>query len=172
MGIPPTPFGLSLSKPEQACAAVDLPTSRVSPRRTPHLRKRKATRWSGEFLESESQFAEPSARPAGAVHCTATKWASDPITQPAVLAKSGVRHKLGYRLKQVPALIRFSLRSSAQPDEVGDEPECGETMTRFARHGLRAGCVSFPLPGTDSRQPSRQHHSLIRLDEVSSRVAA
>ena len=39
--------------------------------------------------------------------------------QPAVLSKSGVRHKLGYRLKQVPALIRFCLRSSAQPDGLG-----------------------------------------------------
>jgi len=91
--------------------------------------------------------------------------------QPAVLAKNGVRHKLGYRLRQVPARIRFCLRSSAQPDGVGDEHECGETMTRSARSGLRAGCVSFPLPDTGCRQPSRQHHSLMRLDEVSSRVA-
>ena len=36
--------------------------------------------------------------------------------QPAVLDKRGVRHKLGYRLRQVPALIRFCLRSSTQPD--------------------------------------------------------
>ena len=91
--------------------------------------------------------------------------------QPAVLNKSGVRHKLGYRLRQVPALIRFCLRSSAQPDGVGDAHECGEIITRSAQRGLRAGCVSFPLPGTGCRQPSRQHHNLMRLDEVSSRVA-
>ena len=31
-----------------------------------------------EFLGSEPQFAEPSARPVGAVPCTAAKWVSDP----------------------------------------------------------------------------------------------
>ena len=31
-----------------------------------------------EFLGSEPQFAKPSARPAGAVPCTAAKWVSDP----------------------------------------------------------------------------------------------
>ena len=111
----------------------------------------------------------PSLWPALRVRCIAPQRNGrlTPITQPAVLNKNGIRHKLGYRLKQVPALFRFCLRSSAQPDGVGDEHKYGETMTRFARHGLRAGCVSFPRPDTDCRQPSRQHHSLMRLNEVS-----
>ena len=36
--------------------------------------------------------------------------------QPAVLAENGVELELGYRLRQSLALIRFRLRSSAQPD--------------------------------------------------------
>jgi hypothetical protein len=40
--------------------------------------------------------------------------------QPAVLVENGVRHKLA-SLKQVPALIRFRLRSSAQPDGLGEQ---------------------------------------------------
>ena len=54
--------------------------------------------------------------------------------QPAVLNKSGVRHKLGYRLRQVPALIRFCLRSSAQPDGLGEWKRMRGDMTRGARH--------------------------------------
>ena len=91
------PFGLSLSKPVQAFAAEVLPTSRDSPRRATYfsllrqrnLRKRKATRWSGSF-----RFAPG--------NCGARqKWG---------LARTRLR------LKQSRALIRFCLRSSAQPD--------------------------------------------------------
>ena len=60
--------------------------------------------------------------------------------QPAVLAENGVEIELGYRLRQSLALIRFRLRSLAQPDGwEADEYEsgCVETMTRFARHGRR-----------------------------------
>ena len=55
--------------------------------------------------------------------------------QPAVLAENGVRHKLA-SLKQVPALIRFRLRSSAQPDgwvtNAGTNPE---SLKRAALQG-------------------------------------
>ena len=95
-------------------------TSRSEVRRTPHLRKRKATRWSGSFWGQSPN--SPSLRLALRVRCHAPQrnGCLTPITQHAVLGKSGVRHKLGYRLKQVPALIRFCLRSSAQPDGLGD----------------------------------------------------
>jgi hypothetical protein len=36
-----------------------------------------------------------------------------------VLAENGVELELGYRLRQSLALIRFRLRSSAQPDGLG-----------------------------------------------------
>ncbi len=46
--------------------------------RTPKVSKEKATLLSAEFLGSESKFAEPVARPLGAVQSTAAKLASDP----------------------------------------------------------------------------------------------
>ncbi len=49
--------------------------------------------------------------------------------QPAVVGKSGVELELGYRLRQSLALIRFDLRSSAQPDGWGikNQYRFGET---------------------------------------------
>ena len=50
-----------------------------------------------------------------------------------MLAESGVELELAFGSDNRSPLIRFWLRSSAQPDGVGDEHECGETM-----HALRA----------------------------------
>ncbi|OOG36868.1 hypothetical protein B0B52_19215 [Polaromonas sp. A23] len=63
--------------------------------------------------------------------------------QPAVLAESGVELELA-SLRQSLALIRFRLRSSAQPDGWGSEFGYGIRggMTRFARH---AGSRYFVL---------------------------
>ncbi len=62
--------------------------------------------------------------------------------QPAVLAENGVELELA-ALRQSLALIRFRLRSSAQPDgwggQCGDGYGFGETMTRFARHRRSTG---------------------------------
>ncbi len=62
--------------------------------------------------------------------------------QPAVLAESGVELELGYRLRQSLALIRFRLRSSAQPDGWGKEYGFGEARTRRARP--RRGPIANP----------------------------
>ena len=63
--------------------------------------------------------------------------------QPAVLNKSGVRHKLGYRLRQVPALIRFCLRSSAQPDGWGERMRTRGALTHSAHQGVFQFAVMF-----------------------------
>jgi hypothetical protein len=65
--------------------------------------------------------------------------------QPAVLAESGVELELA-ALRQSLALIRFRLRSSAQPDGWGNK--CGggfgEARTRFARP--RRSPMAYPNP--------------------------
>ncbi|MDP1888135.1 hypothetical protein, partial [Polaromonas sp.] len=57
--------------------------------------------------------------------------------QPPVLAESGVELELA-SLRQSLALIRFRLRSSAQPDGWGKRMQVRDRvrgdMTRFARH--------------------------------------
>ena len=63
--------------------------------------------------------------------------------RPAVLAKNGVELELA-SLRQSLALIRFWLRSSAQPDGWGNEFECGEAGTRFARP--RRSPIANPNP--------------------------
>ncbi len=63
--------------------------------------------------------------------------------QPAVLAKSGVRHKLA-ALRQVPALIRFWLRSSAQPDGRGKNTDAGRQGR--AKRDLAGSPIANPFP--------------------------
>jgi len=63
--------------------------------------------------------------------------------QPAVLAESGVELELA-SLRQSLALIRFRLRSSAQPDGCGKEYGLGETRAREARP--RRSPISNPVP--------------------------
>ena len=111
-------------EPLQACALVGIPASRVSPRRATYfslsrqrnLRKRKATRWSGS---------------------------------PALRfgATCGARQKRGLartrlRLRQSRALIRFCLRSSAQPDGWGKEEKDHKPKTEFKSGVLEARSAS------------------------------
>ena len=107
-----------------------LPTSRVSPRRATHL-----------------SFASPK---------ESKQRKGDPMVwvpplrygQPAVLAKNGAELELGYRLRQSPVLIRFRLRSSAQPDGWWrkDKKPMRRDMTRKARHvGIRGRYVCTRL---------------------------
>ena len=65
--------------------------------------------------------------------------------QPAVLAENGVRHKLA-SLKQVPALIRFRLRSSAQPDGWGLGAGSGLRRGRALRVPASPNPILSPKP--------------------------
>ncbi len=67
--------------------------------------------------------------------------------QPAVLAESGVELELA-SLRQSLALIRFRLRSSAQPDGWGNKCGCGfgEARTRKARPRRSPMAYPNPLP--------------------------
>ena len=128
-----------------------MPTSRVSPRRATYfslsrqrnLGKRKATRWSGSFWGQSPN--SPSLRLALRVRCDAPQrnGCLTPITQTC-----GARQKRGQaqtrlRLKQVPALIRFCLRSSAQPDGWGERIRTRGALTRSAHQGLFQFAVMF-----------------------------
>ncbi len=111
-----------------------LPPGRVSPRRASYfslsrqrnLTKRKATLLSAEFLGSEPKFAEPMARPEGAVPCTAAKLVSDPNNSPC-----GARFRRGPRklaaLKHARPLIRLKLRSSAHTEGGWGEVQTANT---------------------------------------------
>ena len=122
-----------MSKPVQAFAAEGLSTSRVSPRRATYfsllrqrnLRKRKAT------LLSASPFANATGATCGA-------------RQKRGLARTRLR------LRQSRALIRFCLRSSAQPDgwrtETENQYQFGEARTRFARPRRSPIPNPFPTP--------------------------
>ena len=124
---------------------------RVSPRRATYfsllrqrnLRKRKATRWSGSFWGQSPN--SPSLQLALWVRCPAPlrNGCLTPITQ-----TSGARQKRGQaqtrlRLGQVPALIRFCLRSSAQPDGWGERMRTRGALTRSARQGVFQFAVMF-----------------------------
>ena len=128
-----------------------MPASRVSPRRATYfsllrqknLRKRKATRWSGSFWGQSPN--SPSLQLALWVRCPAPlrNGCLTPITQ-----TSGARQKRGQaqtrlRLRQVPALIRFCLRSSAQPDGWGERMRTRGALTRSARQGVFHFAVMF-----------------------------
>ena len=81
-----------------------------------------------------AQIRRADASPVG-VRCNAPQrnWCLTPITQPAVLAESGGELELA-ALRQSLALIRFWLRSSAQPDGWLEKKQ----RTNTGRHDARS----------------------------------